>query len=70
MEVTHVVLQDYLGSGRMTVGSIAFDIIVSTFLFILAMYGTIMGGSGQVRFSQEGDVNKAMGVAPTRTEAE
>lgn len=54
----------------MTVGSIAFDIIVSTFLFILAMYGTIMGGSGQVRFSQEGDVNKAMGVAPTRTEAE
>ena len=54
----------------MTVGSIAFDIIVSTFLFILSMYGTIMGGSGQVKFSEGGDVNKAMGVAPTRTEAE
>lgn len=35
----------------MTTGSIAFDIIVSAGLFILAMYGTIMGGSGQMRYS-------------------
>lgn len=49
----------------MTVGFIAFDIIVSTGIFILTMYGTIMGGSGQIKFSENGDVNKAMGVAPT-----
>lgn len=49
----------------MTVGSIAFDIIVSTGLFILAMYGTIMGGSGQMKYSESGDVNQVMGVAPT-----
>jgi|JI9StandDraft_2_1071091.scaffolds.fasta_scaffold476726_2 hypothetical protein len=50
----------------MTTGSIAFDILVSTGIFMLAMYGSIMGGSGQVRYSETGDVNKAMGVAPTQ----
>ena len=49
----------------MTVGSIAFDIIISTGLFILAMYGTIMGGSGQMKYSETGDVNQAIAVAPT-----
>jgi hypothetical protein len=48
----------------MTVDSIAADIIVSSFLFLLTMYGTIMGGSGQVKIGENGDVNKAMGVAP------
>jgi len=33
----------------MSVQSIAADIIVSTFFFLLTMYGTIMGGSGQVK---------------------
>lgn len=29
------------------------------------MYGSIMGGSGQIKITENGDVNKAMGVAPT-----
>lgn len=41
------------------------DITVSTALFIVTMYGSIMGGSGQVKVTQNGDINKAMGVAPT-----
>ena len=49
----------------MTVAAIAFDIIVSTFVFLLTMYGSIMGGSGQVKYSEDGNLNKAMGVAPT-----
>ncbi len=28
------------------------------------MYGSIMGGSGQVKVSADGDINRAMGVAP------
>lgn len=55
-----------IGTDRMTTGSIAFDILVSTGLFILAMYGSIMGGSGQVKFTENGDLNQAMGVAPTQ----
>jgi len=49
----------------MTVPSMAADIIVSTCFFILTMYGSIMGGSGQVKVTENGDLNKAMGVAPT-----
>lgn len=49
----------------MTIKSIAADIIVSTFIFFLTTYGTIMGGSGQIKVSQDGDLNKTMGVAPT-----
>lgn len=49
----------------MTVKSIAADIIISTLFFFLTTYGTIMGGSGQMKISQETDVNQAMGVAPT-----
>lgn len=48
----------------MTVKSIAADIIVSTFFFFITMYGTIMGGSGQIK-AGGGDINQAMGVAPT-----
>jgi len=29
------------------------------------MYGSIQGGSGQVKVTANGDINKAMGVAPT-----
>lgn len=32
------------------------------------MYGSIKGGSGQVKVTQNGDINKAMGVAPTDRE--
>jgi hypothetical protein len=52
-----------LGS-RITKGSLAVDIGVSTLIFILSMYGSIMGGSGQIRVTSKGDVNKAIGVAP------
>jgi len=51
-----------LGS-RITKGSLAVDIAVSTLFFILSMYGSIMGGSGQIRVTSNGDVNKAIGVA-------
>jgi len=53
-------------SSRVTVASIAIDIIISTFFFLLTMYGSIMGGSGQVKYSSDGNLNKAMGVAPTQ----
>jgi hypothetical protein len=49
----------------MTIPSLIADIIVSTFFFVLTMYGSIMGGSGQIKVTQNGDINKAMGVAPT-----
>ena len=58
-------LLPYLGTDRVTYGSLAVDIVVSTFFFILTMYGSIVGGSGQVKVTQDGDVVKAMGVAPT-----
>ncbi len=31
---------------------------------MLSMYGSIMGGSGQVKVTANGDLNRAMGVAP------
>lgn len=49
----------------MTVGSIAFDIIVSSMIFLITLYGSIMGGSGQIKYSENGNLNQAMGVAPT-----
>lgn len=49
---------------RITTASLAVDIAVSTFVFILSMYGSIMGGSGQVKVTANGDLNKAIGVAP------
>jgi len=29
------------------------------------MYGSIKGGSGQVKITENGDITKAMGVAPS-----
>jgi hypothetical protein len=49
----------------MTVGSIIADIVISTIFFLVTMYGSIMGGSGQIKFSEGGNLNQAMGVAPT-----
>lgn len=49
---------------KLTTESLIGDVLVSTFFFVLTMYGSITGGSGQVKVSQDGDVNKAMGVAP------
>ena len=51
---------------RVSVGSIAVDVGVSTFFFLLTMYGSIMGGSGQVKISEDNNLNQAMGVAPTK----
>jgi hypothetical protein len=48
----------------MTIQSLIGDVIISTFFFILTMYGSIKGGSGQVKVTQNGDINKAFGVAP------
>jgi hypothetical protein len=28
------------------------------------MYGSVMGGSGQVKLSKEGNINQAIGIAP------
>lgn len=49
---------------RMELGPLIADVIVSTFFFIVTMYGSVMGGSGQVKVTADGDVNKAIGVAP------
>ncbi len=48
---------------RLSVGALVADISVSLFFFVLTMYGSIMGGSGQVKVTDGGDINKAMGVA-------
>lgn len=49
---------------RITIKSLIADVVVSTFFFILTMYGSIKGGSGQVKVTANGDINKAIGVAP------
>ena len=49
----------------MDIGSLVADIAVSTFFFILTMYGSIMGGTGQVKVTRNGNINAAMGVADT-----
>jgi len=53
-----------IGTDRLTVSSIAIDISVSTLIFILTTYGSIIGGSGQIKVNQNIDLNQAMGVAP------
>jgi len=40
------------------------DVLVSSFFFILTLYGSIQGGSGQIKVSANGDINKTIGVAP------
>jgi ABC-type antimicrobial peptide transport system permease subunit len=42
---------DYIGVLRMTTPAFASDVVVSTAFFILTMYGSIMGGSGQVKIN-------------------
>jgi hypothetical protein len=46
----------------MTTSSLVADIIISTFFFTVTMYGSIMGGSGQIKVTQNGDINKAIGM--------
>lgn len=46
----------------MTVQSLAADIIISTGFFILTMYGSIMGGSGKVKISENTDLQAALGI--------
>lgn len=46
----------------MTVQSLAVDIIISTGFFILTMYGSIMGGSGKVKISENTDLHAALGI--------
>lgn len=48
----------------MTMASFTVDIIISTFFFILTMYGSIMGGSGQVTITEKIDIANTMGVVP------
>jgi hypothetical protein len=48
----------------MTDASLAADIIVSTLFFMLTMYGSIMGGSGEVKITANVDLNQAIGGAP------
>ena len=50
---------------RMTIASLVSDIIVSTLFFVLTMYGSIMGGSGKVKISPNGDIHAALGVVNT-----
>ena len=49
----------------MSIKPLIADVIISTFFFILTMYGSIKGGSGQVKVTSNGDITKAMGVSPT-----
>lgn len=53
------------GGVRMNYGSLIADIACSTLLFIITMYGSIMGGTGQVKITANTNVNLAMGVANT-----
>ena len=50
--------------------SFTVDIIVSTFFFILTMYGSIMGGSGKVKISGNTDLQAALGVTQRGGEEE
>jgi hypothetical protein len=45
---------------KMDYGALVADVIVSTFFFIVTMYGSIMGGSGQVKIDQNTDLAKAV----------
>lgn len=51
--------------GRMTVASLACDIIVSTIFFIMTMYGSIMGGSGKMKIAGNADIHAVLGVVNT-----
>lgn len=47
---------------RMHVGPFVGDIVCSTFFFILGMYGSIIGGTGQVKVTRDGNLNETIGV--------
>lgn len=47
---------------RMNIGAFVADIVISLFFFVLTMYGSIMGGTGQVRVTRNGNINQAIGV--------
>jgi hypothetical protein len=51
---------------RSNVGSLSIDIICSTILFAITTYGSIVGGTGQVRITRNGDINTAMGITGER----
>ena len=55
-------------TARMTIGSLAVDITVSTIFFILTMYGSIMGGSGKVKITPNADIHAALGVVNTEAD--
>ncbi len=63
-------IQPYLGTQRMTVQSLAVDIIISTGFFILTMYGSIMGGSGKVKISENTDLHAALGIKGNNEQGE
>lgn len=54
----------------MTVPSLTADTISATLFFILTMYGSIMGGSGEVRITERIDLNQAIGGASGEKNAE
>jgi hypothetical protein len=51
----------------MTTASLAADIIVSTVFFIFTMYGSIMGGSGKVKITENTDLHAALTTPTERT---
>ena len=59
---------DALQCNRMEASNFVADIVCSTFFFILTMYGSIMGGTGQVKVTRDGNINNAMGVGDTEME--
>lgn len=46
----------------MDIAPLVIDIVISLFFFVLTMYGSIMGGTGQVKVTRNGNLNNAMGV--------
>lgn len=46
----------------MDIGPLVTDVVLSLFFFILTMYGSIMGGTGQVKVTRDGNLNNAMGL--------
>jgi hypothetical protein len=54
---------------RTSIGSLAVDIFCSTLFFILTMCGSIMGGTGQIKITTDGNaLNDAMGVSILRND--
>ncbi len=56
-----------IGSDRIDIGSLVGDIIVSLFFFILTMYGSVMGGTGNVKVAGDVEINQTMGVGQNDT---